>query len=248
MIFLVPTRNNHQGLAGLLSSIIAVTSYRSLANKDTLIISDGSDSPVVSDPHVSRLLTHFNLRYAHTTTPHVNEQRLTGLSLVPGDSKVCLVDDDHILLTDPVRALTWALSASGTLFGVAVDTLNDKGYRDYAVYGSEPGIHNFCHSWAAPTATFAAAHANPGFMLCEAGPARKILAVLHQRYPDDPSIADDAWAQLLCGHTPTVHESMQAIHVGNTKRWWNQQGHKHAAVAAAVSNYQETQQHLKAPQ
>ncbi len=237
MQFLVPTRNNQEALAGLLSSILCArfTETAFLEQKDTLVLMDGSNDPVITSPHLARLLPSFDLRYKHFLEPHVNVQRLEGLSMCASDDPVLILDDDLIMLKDPAPAVEHYLQTGEALYGTVVDALNDRRYPDYKRTTQGVSIHSFYSGSGVYPCDIA--HAKPGCMLCNHARAFEVLQTLHQSYPSDPAVADDAWAQILAGRKPQIHSSLMFLHIGNKAQWWNQGGIKHAAVASAVKGY-----------
>lgn len=243
MNILVPTRNNPSALAGLLSSILSATAARVREGwMPSLYLMDGSNDPAITDPHVSRLLTRFHLFYQHFLEPQVNVQRLAGLRIIAekaSHDEVLLIDDDHILLTDPSLVFD-DLRATPTIqafFGVCPDIINDKGYRDFALATNEGGHHSFARGKQDPKPKLCRElsefSANPGFMITRAAFALGALAGLHASFSGCPAVADDAWAKMLAD-PPYLHTGLQALHVGNKNRWWNQWGIKHTAVTLAV--------------
>lgn len=245
--FLIPTRNNPSGLSGLLSSLLSQTFRSTKAGTEKLhiILEDGSDIPVITNPHVNRLLTCFQVTYTHHHEPHVNKQRLHGLRSLQEDTWVCLIDDDHILIDDPTRAFPRnGISPHRAFFGQCVDIMNDKDYQDYR-YAADHSDTLHVFDISTPTLTSAEAFdprfANPGFMLTTPRDSVSVLEKLHSMYPTQPAIADDTWAYLLAtlsGDTTAYWDPcLRAMHVGNSNGWWGKQSHKHEAVAAAVKAY-----------
>lgn len=250
MHILIPTRNNPVALAGLLSSLLTLTRSDMTALdgcKLRLTLVDGSNDPAISDPHLSRLLTRFNLNYMHFLDPHVNKQRIAGLRAIAAldhfqDDTVLVVDDDHILLTDP-RPVAEAFARekdANAYFGICPDIINDKGYPDFALVTPDGGHHSLGRRWvneepmAWVSSDLGHYSANPGFLMTRARLALPMLEKMHAAFRDTPAVADDGWAKLLCGTRPMLHNGLQALHVGNKNRWWNQWGIKHTAVSLAV--------------
>lgn len=236
MQILIPTRNNPVALAGLLSSIMHARFNATMffENMDTLILMDGSNEPVITDPHLSRLLPLFHLRYRHFISPNVNEQRLEGLRHCnASEGPVLILDDDLVMLRDPTAALDLCSKEKCVLFGTVVDALNDRRYPDYQRVSGSPSIHGFyTRPGKHPCSSI---HAKPGCMMFpDASKAYARLSNLHAQLPQAPAVADDAWAQMMCGDAPLIHSALMFLHVGNRAQWWNQGNIKHVAVKAAV--------------
>lgn len=236
MQFLIPTRNNPVALAGLLSSILHArfdaTAF--FEDKDTLILMDGSNEPVITDPHLSRLLPMFHLQYRHFISPHVNAQRLEGLRQCSAEEgPVLILDDDLVMLRDPTPAFALCSRDKCVLFGTVVDALNDRRYPDYERVSGSPSIHAFYNDPGKHLC--ARVHAKPGCMMFpDASAAYARLSNLHLQHPKCPAVADDAWAQMMSGPTPWIHSALMFLHVGNRAQWWSQGSIKHTAVEAVL--------------
>jgi hypothetical protein len=241
MQVLIPTRNNHAGLSGCLSSLLSVRFQGTGEGrvKDHLILIDSSDSPVICDKHLSRLLTEFCLVYIHTE-PHVNRQRLRGLAECSMKQPVLVLDDDIVLLDTPEAVFKECIHTGDTFFGVLADGFNDKHYPDYSRYSKTPSIHSFSGPCNVPFPCLPE-HSSPGFMVTMPERAAEVLGALNAAYETQPAIADDAWARVLAGKNPTVHPRLKGLHVGNSSNWWAGNRYKHAAVKAAVDGYNNAQ-------
>lgn len=243
----VPTRNNPQALATLLGSVLA-SCHSASGNsmwKPSLFLMDGSDSPVITHSHLARLLTRFDLTYMHFLRPNVNMQRLHGIRRHQDrykDEPFILIDDDHVLVADPIPALVDMRhdTDANAYFGVCVDILNDKGYPDYSFHSSKVKHHSFIEPHHTPTGIGCVPcqeliefSANPGFLVSKPSKCLEKLAQFHGEFTAHPAIADDAWAKALA-NPPILHTALQAMHVGNNNGWWGYFNIKHAAVQMAV--------------
>lgn len=238
MNIIVPTRNNHCGLSSLLGSILAQGCHH---DKPDLYLMDGSDEPVITSPHLARLLTRFNLHYRHFLSPNVNVQRIHGITDFAasngGSLPFLLVDDDHILVTNPQAAFgCYGNSKAKALFGICVDVLNDKGYPDYAYVSPDVRHHSFSGSYAIQAVECKELQefsANPGLLITSADAALTPLTRLNVLHGECPAVVDDAWAKGLAD-PPMLHTALQAIHVGNNNKWWKGNAIKHKAVKLAL--------------
>lgn len=240
---LVPTRNNPSGLACLLAYFI---SHKKLGDQIRFVISDSSDTPVISNQQIARLLPALTTTYLHTAEPEVNQQRLKGLATCLEDM-VLMMDDDLLPIGDAYYeslAMTCLRKEEQRVyFGVTVDLTNERGYPDYAQWGhkddTDPGTHLFVDSCAIIRSQKCQDYcATIGHMLA---PAKMIQDTFHKalsQFPHAPSyIIDDAVAtQLARASGGKVSLGMKAWHIGNSNRNWGTDWEsKRTAVDKVVS-------------
>lgn len=225
------TRNNPAALAGLLSSLTTLLFPWQARPKDPcpcrLLIVDGSDLPVLAQPHLARLLSTFDVRYRHTLFPGLVAQRIAMLRLADtDDTPVLMLDDDHIYLTDPTPAFVSYDHERIPLFGASIDRLNDRGFPDYRFWSSDPHDDHGVGPHAvepAPNPSVAQHTANAGHVLTCRGQALPLYEKVQEVVLPVPRIsgaADDAVALALAGGVGMRHPSLTALHLGNSNLWW----------------------------
>lgn len=234
----VCTRNNPQGLATLLGSIISATHRRSPWHSEpycvgNLVISDSSDSPILSDKHLSRLLPAFNLTYLRSQ-PGLVSQRLQILRAV-GSGPVYFIDDDHVLVQDPNDAFEAANKTSTltALFGASTDLHNDRGYPDYRLWSNDPTTTHSLHldpsaeSVVAPDLEEYSANAG-NMLIVSVERVIRLYSVAAAQLSKHPSnlesgSMDDRLARMIAT-TSHLHHSLDALHIGNSNNWWATSG------------------------
>jgi len=214
-------------------------------DKPRLTIVDGSDRPVITEPFFARLTGMFTTLYRHTTTPGLVLQRHLLLTLVPDYTDLLFLDDDHVVIKNPLQAFIDFKKGSNlaggqkpkALFGTSVDLYNDRGFKDYAFFRDDVpwDDHSFTKGDDSgvvihpPLRTFSA---NAGHMLTNAGMARELYERFLAR-TELAGVVDDAVARELAS-PPRLHRDLQAIHIGNLNNNWSNTGPTKLEAVSAV--------------
>lgn len=242
---IIATRNNPQGLCGLLGSIYA-SSLRMQIQYDRrieLFISDSSDIPITSHPSLSRMLSAFEVSYVHSQVKDQNHQRLYWLRRVGDDTHVFMLDDDLLLVTDYTDVYDRLIKEeTDSALGVTVDLYNDKGFTDYSFYtDSLDDSHGY--NRMADISNIAMrtginlvmsgvdSHlANIGHLFCKAGELREIYEELITASCPSSVIDDAVAVHFSRQHKVQLCRNMLATHVGNANQNWKDHSYKHTAV------------------
>jgi hypothetical protein len=248
--FAVPTRNNIQGLCALVSSLISLTIRPGTKQQVKLSICDSSEIPAITDKYFSRLAGYFVLNYQHTKEAGLINQRLKILETLNAEEVILFLDDDHVLLDDPLEAFQDFIAGAKidgatprAYFGSSVDLFNDRGFADYRFFDDVDSWSEHAFTRADKRNSRLVIHpdlaefsANAGHMLSSVGnliELYRLAAAKKNRVLD--GVYDDAIARNLAAYCPVGHNRMEALHIGNSNNNWSPAlwPTKHEAVKAA---------------
>ena len=232
MNIIIPTKNNPMGVCSLVGALLSQVPVNGL--KPTLWIVDASDTPIIFHGQLIRLMMCLPFHYFRSQDGcSVNGQRMLAMDNI-GTGKAALLDDDNIPLSGYYRALTECLDdRHPAIFGVTVDSCNERRYPDYTLTGGEedcfaftPGAVGFSRSEKVEKTG-----ANIGNVVFEVELLRELLyeaTLLSQ----DPSVVDDAAAIAMARKTGGIlHNGLAAWHIGNSNNNWGHPNRlKHSVV------------------
>lgn len=241
----IATKNNPMALATLLGSV--ATACTGFLSALTVSVCDASDAPVIYLPQMARLLAMFRFQYSHVQTDSATGlyvQRKRAIAQLAKHAPVLFLDDDHLIASPHyflslLARLPFVTDDKKALFGISVDTTNERAHPDYAQVSTEPSSHSFWlpSGWdkdAPPVHVpqLLDCAANMGHVCATAGRLRRVLD--QAQAVADGGVADDLAAKFLAEDTGGwVLPAMQAWHLGNSNKNWKNENHKHAAVKGA---------------
>ena len=244
---IIPTKNNYVALSGLLSSLVSGMPVTTDKKEVHIVIVDATPAHAPSgiQPQLERLCKFLNVTYLtfNQDKGDVNSQRLRGLEEFDDSEVVFCLDDDLVLVDSYFEEACYIGRhlITGTMFGVTVDMLNDRGYEDYCIEGAQDNSHAFTSmsasggAYLCDSASVRSHTATVGHMIA---PVRKFRNVLEwtKANSNHPAIADDAAATILARTTggPLLHNGLKAWHVGNYNNNWHSLNMTMAEKQAAV--------------